>query len=138
MHVLVCQHISMMFTSVLVGCLRPWIKIYSRLFSLEQGRTNEAVECTEGSVILWFEAQCPACWFLLGLVECSSLMSAVMEKILAIRSNFAWRILYLSLWGLQIATDTFKLTCYFRTIFSWFYIVYKNEVPIHIINSDHL
>lgn len=33
--------------------------------SLEQGRTDEAVECTEGSVILWFETNCPACWFLL-------------------------------------------------------------------------
>ena len=79
--------------------LRSWITMYSHLFSLEQGRTDEAVECTEGSVILWFESKYPACWFILGLVECPGLLSAVMEKILAIRKDFNARILYLSLQG---------------------------------------
>lgn len=60
--------------------LRSWITMYSNLFSLKQGTTNEAVECTEGSVILWFETRSSACWFLLGLVEGSSLLSAVMKK----------------------------------------------------------
>lgn len=36
----------------------------SHLFSLEQGRADEAVECTEGSVTLWFGSEYPACWFL--------------------------------------------------------------------------
>lgn len=58
--------------------------MYSHLFSREQGRTDEAVECTEGSVIPWFETGHPACWSLLGVLELSSLLSAVMEKILAI------------------------------------------------------
>lgn len=74
---LVCQHISMIFISVCLMAALPKIMNHnvSHLFSLEQGRTDEAVECTEGSVILWFESKYPACWFLLGLVECPDLLS---------------------------------------------------------------
>lgn len=66
MRMLVCQHISMTFVSLFtwwLPFLRSWITVCSHLFSLEQGRTDEAVECTEGSVILWFETTYPACWF---------------------------------------------------------------------------
>lgn len=111
MHMLVCQHISVIFISLFawwLPFLRSWITVYSHLFSLEQGRTDEAVECTEGSVILWFETRYPACWFLLGLVEYYNLLSAAMEKILAIRNNFDLRIL--CLWGF--------VSCH-RTLLNW-------------------